>query len=72
MARRRVLKSERGVTLTEEILFGGEPRQKIDIAYTVKSGRRPEGKSFPNRLQAVKYFQVQVAFSPPDRSTADS
>jgi hypothetical protein len=66
MAKRRVLKSERGVILTEEILFGGEPRRKIDIAYTVKSKRRPEGKTFDNKAAATKYYQVQVSFAPPE------
>jgi len=54
------------VTLTEEILFGGEPRQKIDIAYTVKSKRRPEGKTFDNKAAATKYYKVQVSFAPPE------
>ena len=66
MAKRRVLKSERGVTLTEDVLFGGESRRKIDIAYTVKSKRRPEGKTFDNKAAATKYYKVQVSFSPPD------
>lgn len=64
MARRKVLKEERGVTLTEEVLFGGEPRRKIDIAYTVTSKRRPEGKTFDNKTAATKYYKVQVSFSP--------
>lgn len=54
------------MTLTEEILFGGEPRQKIDIAYTVKSKRRPEGKTFDNKAAATKYYKVQVSFAPPE------
>lgn len=64
MARKKILKSERGVTLTEEIIFGGEPRRKIDIAYTVHSKRKPEGKTFDNKLAATKYYKVQVSFSP--------
>ncbi len=51
------LKTERGVTLTEEVLFGGEPRQKIDIAYTVHSKRKPEGKTFTTKAAATKYLQ---------------
>jgi hypothetical protein len=66
MARRRVLKSDRGVTLTEEVLFGGEPRRKIDIAYTVTSRRKPEGKTFDNKAAATKYYNVQVSFSRPE------
>jgi hypothetical protein len=66
MARRRVLKSDRGVTLTEEVLFGGEPRRKIDIAYTVTSRRKPEGKTFDNKAAATKYCNVQVSFSRPE------
>lgn len=64
MARRKILKTERGVTLTEEVIFGGEPRRKIDIAYTVHSKRRPEGKTFDNKAAATKYYNVQVSFSP--------
>jgi hypothetical protein len=64
MAKKRVLKTERGVTLTEEVLFGGEPRRKIDIAYTVHSRRKPEGKTFANKAAATKYYKVQVSFSP--------
>jgi hypothetical protein len=66
MAKKRILKTERGVTLVEEVLFGGEPRRKIDIAYTVRSKRRPEGKTFANKVAATKYYKVQVSFSPPD------
>jgi len=66
MAKKRVLKTERGVTLIEEVLFGGEPRRKIDIAYTVRSKRKPEGKTFANKAAATKYYKVQVSFSPPD------
>ncbi len=66
MAKKRVLKTERGVTLTEEVLFGGEPRQKIDIAYTVHSRRKPEGKTFTTKAAATKFYKVQVSFSPPD------
>lgn len=64
MAKRKVLKTERGVTLTEDVLFGGEPRRKIDIAYTVTSRRRPEGKTFDSKTAATKYYKVQVSFSP--------
>ncbi len=42
MAKRRVLKTERGVILTESISFDGEPRQKVGFAYTVATTQKPE------------------------------
>ncbi len=61
MAKKRVIKSARGVTLTEAIIFGGEPRKKIGVAYTVTSKRLPEGRSFDNLATAKKAFSVQVS-----------
>ncbi|MBN9556868.1 MAG: hypothetical protein J0I26_04990 [Alphaproteobacteria bacterium] len=64
MAKKRVLKSERGVTLTESVQFGGEPRVMTGVEYIVHSKRKPEGRVFDNKQAARKYFSVQVAFAP--------
>jgi hypothetical protein len=64
MARKRILKSERGVTLTESVQFDGEPRVKTAIAYIVHSPRKPEGRTFATKQAATKYYNVQVSFSP--------
>ncbi len=60
MAKKRIVKSERGVTLTEAILFGGEPRTRIGVTYTVCSTRKPEGRSFEKLVDAMHYYNVQV------------
>jgi hypothetical protein len=61
MSKKRVLKSERGVTLTESILFGGEPRKKVGVAYTVSSARQPQGRTYETLAAAKKAFSVQVS-----------
>ena len=61
MAKKRVLKSERGVTLSESILFGGEPRQKIGVRYTVATKSKPQGRDFDDLAAAKKYFAVQLS-----------
>ena len=63
MAKKRVVKSERGVVLTESILFGGEPRKRVGTQYTVSTPRRPEGKTFDTVDEAAKYFHVQISLS---------
>ena len=63
MAKKRVVKSERGVVMTEEILFGGEPRKRVGTQYTVSTPRRPEGKTFERVEEAAKYFHVQVSLN---------
>lgn len=63
MAKKRVMKSERGIALTEVILFGGQPRKNIGKQYIVSSERRPEGKAFDTIDEAAKYFHVQVSLS---------
>lgn len=61
MAKKRVLKSERGVTLSEAILFGGQPRQKVGVSYTVTTKTKPEGRRFADLGAAKKYFAVQLS-----------
>jgi hypothetical protein len=61
MAKKRVMKNERGVTLTESILFGGSPRQKVGVQYTVSTPKKPEGRAFDDIEAAKKYFAVQVS-----------
>jgi len=61
MAKKRVMKTEQGVTLSEAILFGGEPRQKIGVRYTVSTPKKPEGRAFDDLAAAKKYFAVQVS-----------
>jgi hypothetical protein len=61
MAKKRVMKEERGVTLTEAILFGGKPRQKVGVTYTVSTPKKPEGRPFDDLAAAKKYFAVQVS-----------
>jgi len=63
MAKRRVVKSERGVVLTEAILFGGEPRKRIGTQYVVSTPRKPEGKAFETVDEAAKYFHVQLSLA---------
>lgn len=63
MAKKRTVKSERGVTMTEAILFGGEPRARIGTQYIVSTPRNPDGKVFENVEDAGKYFHVQVSLS---------
>ncbi|HTT97481.1 MAG TPA: hypothetical protein VMF58_05490 [Rhizomicrobium sp.] len=61
MAKRRVLKTERGVTLTEAILFDGQPRKKVGVVYEVKTKKKPAGRAFEDLAAAKKYFAVQVS-----------
>jgi hypothetical protein len=61
MAKKRVMKTERGVTLSEAILFGGEPRQKVGVRYTVSTLKKPDGRAFDDLAAARKYFAVQVS-----------
>ena len=63
MAKKRTVKSERGVTMTEAILFGGEPRKRVGTQYVVSTPRKPEGKVFDKVDDAAKYFHVQVSLS---------
>jgi hypothetical protein len=64
MAKKRVLKTERGVTLSESILFDGEPRVKVGVRYTVATRKKPAGKDFDDLGAAKKYFAVQVSLGP--------
>jgi len=66
MAKKRVLKTERGVTLTEAIIFGGAPRQKIGVSYTVSTQKKPAGRAFDDLGAAKKYFAVQVSLGKKD------
>ena len=61
MAKKRVLKTERDVTLTEAILFDGQPRKKVGVVYTVATRKKPEGRAFDDLAAAKKYFAVQVS-----------
>jgi hypothetical protein len=61
---RRVLRSERGVTLTKEVLFDGCPRKLMAISFVVRGPRKPEGRSFGSKNVATKFLNVQVAFGP--------
>ncbi len=63
MAKKRVMKSERGVELSEVILFGGQPRARVGTQYVVSTPRRPEGKTFATVDEAAKYFHVQLSLS---------
>ena len=63
MAKKRVIKSNAGVVLTEQILFGGQPRTRVGTQYTVSTPRRPEGKTFDNVEEAAKFFHVQISLS---------
>lgn len=63
MAKRRVVKSERGVVLEEAILFGGEPRKRVGTQYVVSTPRKPEGKAFETVDEAAKYFHVQLSLA---------
>ena len=66
MAKRRVLKTERGVTLSEAILFDGEPRKKVGVSYTVTTKKKPIGRAFEDLAAAKKYFAVQVSLGSKD------
>jgi len=66
MAKRRVLKTERGVTLSEAILFDGEPRKKVGVSYTVTTKKKPAGRAFEDLAAAKKYFAVQVSLGRKD------
>lgn len=63
MAKKRVVKSERGVVLTEAILFGGEPRQRVGTQYIVSTPKKPEGRTFETVDEAAKYFHVQLSLA---------
>ncbi len=62
MSKKRVLKSERGVTLVEKILFGGTPRTRVGTAYVVETARGE--RRFETRDAASKFFSVQVSLRP--------
>ncbi len=66
MAKKRVLKSERGVTLSEAILFDGEPRKKVGVLYTVTTKKKPEGRQFDDLGAAKKFFAVQLSLGKKD------
>ncbi len=66
MAKRRVLKTERGVTLSEAILFDGEPRKKVGVTYMVVTKKKPTGRAFEDLAAAKKYFAVQVSLGSKD------
>ena len=66
MAKRRVLKTERGVTLSEAILFDGEPRRKVGVTYMVVTKKKPAGRAFEDLAAAKKYFAVQVSLGSKD------
>ena len=63
MAKKRIMKSERGIAMTEVILFGGEPRARVGTQYVVSTPRKPEGRAFETVDEAAKYFHVQVSLS---------
>ena len=63
MAKKRIMKSERGVVLTEAILFDGQPRKRVGTQYVVSTPRKPEGKAFDTVDEAAKYFHVQLSLS---------
>lgn len=63
MAKRRVMKSEQGIELSEVILFGGQPRTRIGTRYIVSTPRRPDGKTFDTVDEAAAYFHVQLSLS---------
>jgi hypothetical protein len=66
MSKKRVLKTERGVTLSEAILFDGQPRKKVGVTYTVVTKKKPAGRAFEDRAAAKKYFAVQVSLGNKD------
>jgi hypothetical protein len=61
MSKKRVLKTERGVTLSQSILFGGEPRKQVGVVYKVTTKRNPKGRDFTTIDEAKKYFAVQLS-----------
>ena len=63
MAKKRIMKSERGVVLTEAILFGGQPRKRIGTQYVVSTPKKPEGRIFETIDAAAKYFHVQLSLA---------
>ena len=63
MAKKRIMKSERGVVLTEAILFDGQPRKRVGTQYVVSTPRKPEGRTFDSVDEAAKYFHVQLSLS---------
>jgi hypothetical protein len=63
MAKKRVMKSEGGIAMTEVILFGGEPRTRVGTQYVVTTPRKPEGRVFETVDEAAKFFHVQVSLS---------
>lgn len=63
MARKRVRMQQKGVTLTEAVLFGGTPRVRVGVEYVVRTPKLPEGKKFDTLAAAKRYFSVQVSLS---------
>lgn len=63
MAKKRVMRSEGGIVLTEVILFGGEPRARVGNQYVVTTPRKPEGRVFDTVDEAAKFFHVQVSLT---------
>jgi len=64
MARKRVRMSRNGISLTEAVLFGGEPRTRIGVTYIVTTPRLPEGRKFEQLESAKKFFDVQASLAP--------
>ncbi len=64
MARKKVRMEKKGVTLTEAVLFGGEPRVRVGVEYIVTTPKQPKGKKFETLDAAKRYFSVQVSLRP--------
>ena len=64
MARKKVRMSRNGVSLTEAVLFGGEPRTRIGVTYIVTTPRLPDGRKFDELTPAKKFFDVQASLAP--------
>jgi hypothetical protein len=62
---KKVLKAERGVTLTEVTLSSGST--VVAVAYVVKSRRTPEVPNFDNLAAADVGFNEEVARCVPAR-----
>jgi hypothetical protein len=63
MAKKRVMKSDGGIAMTEVILFGGSPRTRVGTQYLVTTPRNPDGRLFETVDEAAKFFHVQVSLS---------
>ncbi len=68
MSRKKLRMSKNGVTLTEAVLFGGEPRVRIGVTYIVQTPKLPEGRKFETLDAAKRYFAVQASLSRPSAS----